>query len=50
MNKGDKYCNNCFNEREKSASKVAHEISQSFLNKINPFHTPYASLILPLPV
>ena len=25
MNKGDKYCNKCFNEREKSASNVAQE-------------------------
>ena len=34
MNKGDKYCNKCFNEREKSASNVAQEnTNYSF----NPF-------------
>ena len=50
MNIGDKYCNNCFNEREKSASKVAHEISQHFLKKIAPFpfSFPFPFLFVPL--
>ena len=34
MNKGDKYCNKCFNEREKSASNVAHENTNNSLYPI----------------